>query len=496
MATRTEGRGNRPAIARMDDDDLAGLVAVGDRDAFEQLYDRHSAGVLALCRHILHSSEEAEDALQHTFGVAFRELSRGERPTNMRAWLYTVARNRCITLLRGRRELPAELPDAATAGLPEEVERRADVRELVGDLGRLPEEQRVALVLSQLADLDHSEVAEVLGCPPERVRALVYQARTNLSGWREARERPCRDVRTQISAARAGELRRADLRRHLQVCDDCAAFHEQIVEQRRKIAVLLPAGPAILLKEGVLEAAFAAGGAAAAGSAGAAAGAAAGEAAGSGAAAGAAVGAAEAGAVGAAGAGAAGAGVAAATAIKIGATALVLGGAGLGVTGGLPGGSDEPETGPPDAERQDAGAQVADSGPDGPAAQATRAERRGASAERRSPGGSRTTDGSRPPSTSAPAPGPAPTPVESPGTPIQAPGVQTPETSQPPPAPRWPATPEAPQTPVPEQAPVPEQPPASDQTPAPGPTPEPVESPTLPEVEADVPEPPTDELVP
>ena len=97
---------------------------------------------------------------------------------------------------------------AATAGLSEEVERRDDLRALLGDIGRLPEEQRAALVLTEVGDLEQAEVAEVIGCPRKKVGALVYQARSTLSGWREARDRPCREVRTQIASARGGQLRR------------------------------------------------------------------------------------------------------------------------------------------------------------------------------------------------------------------------------------------------------------------------------------------------
>jgi Sigma-70, region 4 len=53
------------------------------------------------------------------------------------------------------------------------VERRSDLRELVDDVGRLPEDQRAALVMSEIEELGHAEVAEVLGCPREKVRACV-----------------------------------------------------------------------------------------------------------------------------------------------------------------------------------------------------------------------------------------------------------------------------------------------------------------------------------
>jgi RNA polymerase sigma factor (sigma-70 family) len=305
-------------LRRVEDRQLAALAAAGDEWAFEAIFERHHRGLLSLCRHLLGSLEEAEDALQHTFAAAYRQLAEREPPEHLRAWLYTAARNRCLDVLRTRRELPSQLAPASTAGLSEEVERRSDLRELVDDIGRLPEDQRAALVMSEIQELGHAEVAQVLGCRREKVRALVYQARSSLSGWREARALPCREVRQELVVARGGALRRGALRRHLKLCTECAAFRKDVDRQRRRVALVLPVLPSLGLKERVLETAW--------GAAGAGGGAAAG---------GAAAGGGLAGSLGA-------------TGIKVGAAVLVLGG-GVATFGGLTGvgpGKDEPSHGP------------------------------------------------------------------------------------------------------------------------------------------------------
>jgi RNA polymerase sigma factor (sigma-70 family) len=307
MAVRTP---RKAGLSQVEDRQLAALAAAGDESAFETIFERHHRGLLSLCRHLLGSLEEAEDALQHTFAVAYRQLAEREPPEHLRAWLYAAARNRCVDVLRTRRELPSELPPASTAGLSEEVERRSDLRELVDDIGRLPEDQRAALVMSEIQELRHAEVAQVLGCPREKVRALVYQARSSLSGWREARELPCREVRQELVVARGGALRRGALRRHLKLCRECTAFREDVDRQRRRVALVLPVLPSLGLKERVLEAAW--------GAAGASGGAAAG---------GAAAGGGLAGSLGA-------------TGIKIGAAVLVLAG-GVATFGGLRGAGPE-----------------------------------------------------------------------------------------------------------------------------------------------------------
>ena len=236
------------------DDRLAVLGSSGDRAVFAEIYSRHHRGILSFCRHLLGSHEEAEDAVQETFASAYRDLVRRPRERRLRPWLYTIARNRCLTVLRARREQPSDAVEVSTAGLFEQVERRADLRDLVGDLARLPEQQRAALILAELDDLEHAEVAQVLGCDKAKVRALVFQARTGLAGWREARDTPCGEIRDQVTWGRGGVLRRRTLRRHLEVCPGCAGFARDVGRHRAGLAVVLPALPSAGLRDRVLEA--------------------------------------------------------------------------------------------------------------------------------------------------------------------------------------------------------------------------------------------------
>ena len=191
-------------LRRLGDEALAALVARGDVAAFEALYDRHHPALLAFCRHMTGSREDGEDALQQTFLRAHRALLAGRAPDAVRPWLFAIARNRCRTLLAARRPaVTAEEVEVAFDGLADDVRRRADLRELVADLGRLPEDQRGALVLHELGDLSHSEIATVIGCAPEKVKALVFQARTTLVADREARATPCEEIRGQLETAAA-----------------------------------------------------------------------------------------------------------------------------------------------------------------------------------------------------------------------------------------------------------------------------------------------------
>jgi RNA polymerase sigma factor (sigma-70 family) len=273
---------SRRALRVANDERLVAEVRAGNRNAFEAAYDRHHAGILAFSRHMLGSREESEDVVQHTFAAAYQGMLADEREIALKAWLYAIARNRCLSVLRSRREHVA-LDDAdarmpATAGLSVEVEQREDLRALLADLHGLPDDQRAALILAELGAHSHEEIAHILDAPTPKIKALVFQARESLMSRRIARDADCGEIREQLSVLRGGARRRGELRHHIAQCDGCRAFDAEVLRQRAGMAVLLPVVPALALKETTLIAAFAAGttGAAAAGGGAAAAGGAAG----------------------------------------------------------------------------------------------------------------------------------------------------------------------------------------------------------------------------
>jgi len=248
------------------DDRLVAHIRRGSEAAFEVAFERHGPGILAFCHHMLGSREEAEDAVQHTFAAAYRDLQHGdEREILLKPWLFTIARNRCLSVLRARRELPQEHTEVATAGLADQVEQRAEVRELLADIRDLPDEQRAALLLAEVGGLAQADIASVLGCEAARVKALMYRARSGLIARRDARELPCEQVREQLSELRGGSLRRTELQLHLRECAGCREFREQVKRQRQMLAVALPVAPTLGLKSSVLGAVGIGGGAAAGG---------------------------------------------------------------------------------------------------------------------------------------------------------------------------------------------------------------------------------------
>jgi len=261
----------RRLLAALSDERLVDEVRHGSAAAFELLYDRHSGGILAFCRHMLRSADDAEDAVQHTFIAAHADIGRrGARDLHVKAWLYTIARNRCLSMLRARREIPTDDGiEIVTDRLSDDVQQREDLRALVADVHKLPDDQREALVLAEVGDLAHDEIARVLGCEASKVKSLVFQARSALIDRRLGRETPCAEIREQIATLRGGALRRSSLRHHLESCPGCSQYRDEVRRQRAMLAVALPVIPSAALKAHALGSLGLGGGSAALASAGA-----------------------------------------------------------------------------------------------------------------------------------------------------------------------------------------------------------------------------------
>src|SRR3954463_15013119 len=243
---------SRKALRALGDDRLVEQVRRGNDDAFEVIYDRHHRGILAFCRHMLASADEAEDALQQTFISAYHGMSAGGREFRLKPWLYGIARNKCLSMPRRRPGGPADLDELSTAGLSEQVQQRADLRELLHDLHALPVDQRAALVLTEVGGLSHADVGSIVGCEAAKVKSLVFQARFSLIETRKARAIPCHEIREQLATATGGALRRRPLGRPLRPGAPCADFRDEVTRQRKALAAILPVVPTVGLKSSLL----------------------------------------------------------------------------------------------------------------------------------------------------------------------------------------------------------------------------------------------------
>jgi RNA polymerase sigma-70 factor (TIGR02960 family) len=181
----------------------------GDADAFRKLTDPFRRELHLHCYRILGSVQDAEDVVQETLLAAWRGLEQFEGRASVRAWLYRIATNRCLNVLRSLRRRPREVP--AMVEPPEPTRRsepvwlepypdvlldglvgsapgphaRYEMRETVGlafvtALQHLPPRQRAVLVLRDALGFSGAEVAGMLDTTGAAVKGALQRARATL----------------------------------------------------------------------------------------------------------------------------------------------------------------------------------------------------------------------------------------------------------------------------------------------------------------------------
>jgi RNA polymerase sigma-70 factor (ECF subfamily) len=198
--------------------DLLERAQAGDQDAFRELVEPHRSELHLHCYRILGSVQDAEDALQETLLAAWRGLVGFERRSSLRTWLYSVATNRALNVLRAAKRRPqAEILMPPNVSLPEPTRRTEPIRlepypdvlldaglepppgpearyetkeaislAFVTALQLLPARQRAVLILRDVLGFHAAEVATMLDSSAESVTSALKRARATL----EARRRP------------------------------------------------------------------------------------------------------------------------------------------------------------------------------------------------------------------------------------------------------------------------------------------------------------------
>jgi RNA polymerase sigma factor (sigma-70 family) len=262
--------GRSPLLRLRSDEQLIAMTRRGNQAAFEMLVQRYQPRLLAFCRHMLSSKEDAEDVLQEVFAASYNALLADDRPINTRPWLYRIARNRCLNHLRKPRNSGQDSMDIFErdngTSTADTVHRREEFRQIVTDVGQLPETQRTALLLREIDALSYDQIAEAMDTTVPSVKSLLVRARVSLAEAAEARLLTCAEVRLELGQVAEGLTKTsAPVRRHLKTCKQCRVFRGELRSTTRALAAVYPIGPLIALKLGFAKLGF--GGAAASGTA-------------------------------------------------------------------------------------------------------------------------------------------------------------------------------------------------------------------------------------
>jgi RNA polymerase sigma factor (sigma-70 family) len=160
---------------------LVDLTREGNERAFEAIVQRYRRALLRYCSRLLPLAR-AEDAVQQAFLSAHRAIHAGDVELNLRPWLYRIAHNASLNLLRQQGfdhdQLSEEIDGVETP--PQAFERGERLREVVAAVRDLPERQRSAIVLQALEGRSYDEIALELGVSDGAVRQLLNRARNSL----------------------------------------------------------------------------------------------------------------------------------------------------------------------------------------------------------------------------------------------------------------------------------------------------------------------------
>jgi RNA polymerase sigma-70 factor, ECF subfamily len=172
--------------------DLVEQAQRGDREAFAILARTRGDKLFGIARRILRDVGLAEDAVQQTLVIAWRELPCLRDPDRFDAWLQRTLVHACYAEAHHKRAWSANirmLPvDGPTA--PDELASLVDPDEVERGFRRLPPEQRAILVLHHYLGLDPAEIADVLDVPAGTARSRLHYAHRAMRALLEADARP------------------------------------------------------------------------------------------------------------------------------------------------------------------------------------------------------------------------------------------------------------------------------------------------------------------
>ena len=242
----------------MHDSEVVASIVAGDPRGLAVAYDRYAAPLYQYCRTLLRDPADAADAVQDAFVIAASRLDGLRDPDRLRGWLYAVARNEALRILRSRKGAAAldEAPDVTddSVEIGHDAER-ADLRALLEDAadGLNPGEREV-VELQLRQGLDPAEVATVLGVSRNHAHTLLSRARDQLAACLAVLlvGRAGRDDCGELDAMLAGwdgrltVLLRKRVHRHIEHCAVCGA--RRALELRP--AMLLDLSPGAALAAG------------------------------------------------------------------------------------------------------------------------------------------------------------------------------------------------------------------------------------------------------
>ncbi|BBE18250.1 RNA polymerase sigma factor RpoE [Aquipluma nitroreducens] len=180
----------------MDEAQLIKGIQQGDHKSFQILVETYQRMVVNTCLGIVHNQADAEDLAQDVFLEIFRTAEKFRGDSKLSTWLYRIATNRSLNLIRNnkRKRFFQSIEETFTGGRnrsSEISENRADQPDqnmadqqrsdlLHRAIDRLPEKQRIAFTLNKYEELPYQQIAEIMEISLASVESLIHRAKKNL----------------------------------------------------------------------------------------------------------------------------------------------------------------------------------------------------------------------------------------------------------------------------------------------------------------------------
>jgi len=182
-----------------EDIDIVEECKLGDRNAFRKLVKKHQGRVYSIAFRMLQNQEEAKDATQDVFFAVYRSIKRFRGDSKLSTWIYRIVVNSCINKLKSKKrakisdlgenndlnniresETSANAPYSKVLHPGEALERKNLSQAIEKEILKLPQENRVIVIMRDIEGLSYEEIGNILNLPDGTVKSRLHRGRLEL----------------------------------------------------------------------------------------------------------------------------------------------------------------------------------------------------------------------------------------------------------------------------------------------------------------------------
>ena len=164
----------------MEEARVIALVRAGEADAFAEIIEHYQASIIRYLYRMTGDYEMAKDLAQETFVQAYKGILKTDAELSFKAWLYRIATNNALQHHRRKKLLsfiPFTVNERDIADMKNNTDCTGEAMEIHETMLKIPEDQRICLVLHFVEGFKYREIAETLGCSEEAVRKRVARGK-------------------------------------------------------------------------------------------------------------------------------------------------------------------------------------------------------------------------------------------------------------------------------------------------------------------------------